>query len=568
MGKYSGEKTKYGPKRIKNPEDYDIDREDGEYSFQGDDGVYYYKIDYAAVKYDVFQTAPDIPAAGAFADSAKDSGDGSLNADILTGNIQDPDTGTANSDVLTGGSPDIGAGVSDEDNFAGDVQDFDTGAANSDVLTGGSPDTGAGVSVEDNSSGDSADTVADTAGREKKTVKKKSSHRIAVIIAAAAVCILAAFLAVFFLGENNTGNNGNGTADAETDPDAQTDANDGTDAGKPVVVRALTDSSTLEDDVFSTLTYSVEGVTYTRNVVEQTAEEPLAKNEATYVIKVNLATCVVTVYSAGTDGAETPVRSFACSPARDPYATPEGEFIIGDNAIWCLLEDSSEGQYALFITGDIEDGYLFHSVPYNTMDKGDLEWAEYNKLGSPASLGCIRVSVINARWLCENVGFGTKLVIYSDEDDDGPFGLPAVYFIPETVTETRGWDPTDPDPENPWHTYDFTLEVDSDAARSGITLKAGDTFDIRDYVTATDTYGHDLAEYVTYTAGDLQYGFSYETYTLEELQAEGLEDISQEDLISYDFTNITFNEEGTYELEVSLNIGPLTAQTVINVTVK
>ncbi len=471
---------------------------------------------------------------------------------------QNLNAGVPDDDVLT----DAGSGISDTDVLIDNVKNSGIGVPDADVLS---------EAVQDSDTGEPAGSAADASENKKTTAKKKSSHRIAVIIIAAAACILIAFGAVFSLSKSNTGNEssgGGGTADASNDPDDQPDADGDTDAGKPVVVRALTDSSSLENDVFSTLTYVIEGVTYTKNVVEQTSADPLAKNEGTYVIKVNLATCVVTVYSVGSDGTETPVRSFACSPARDPYATPEGEFITGDNAVWCLLEDSSEGQYALFITGDIEDGYLFHSVPYNTRDKGDLEWAEYNKLGSPASLGCIRVSVINARWLCENVGQGSKIVIYSDEDDNGPFGLPAVYFIPETVTEARGWDPTDPDPENPWHTYDFTLEVDSDAARSGVTLKAGDTFDIRDYVTATDAYGHDLAEYVTYVVDDLQYGFSYETYTLEELQAEGLEDISQEDLISYDFTNITFSEEGTYELEVSLNAGPLTAQTTITVTVK
>ena len=37
--------------------------------------------------------------------------------------------------------------------------------------------------------------------------------------------------------------------------------------------------------------------------------------------------------------------------------------------------------------------YLFHSVPYYSMNKGDLEDGQYNKLGDYASLGCVRMCV-------------------------------------------------------------------------------------------------------------------------------------------------------------------------------
>jgi lipoprotein-anchoring transpeptidase ErfK/SrfK len=62
------------------------------------------------------------------------------------------------------------------------------------------------------------------------------------------------------------------------------------------------------------------------------------------------------------------------------------------------------GQYACRITGSI----LFHSVPYEKQDKSTLEWWEYDKLGETASLGCIRLTVEDAKWIYDNCAKGTR----------------------------------------------------------------------------------------------------------------------------------------------------------------
>ena len=51
------------------------------------------------------------------------------------------------------------------------------------------------------------------------------------------------------------------------------------------------------------------------------------------------------------------------------------------------------------ITGNI----LFHSVPYTEKyNNASLEYWEYDKLGTSASLGCIRLTVKNAKWIYDN----------------------------------------------------------------------------------------------------------------------------------------------------------------------
>lgn len=54
--------------------------------------------------------------------------------------------------------------------------------------------------------------------------------------------------------------------------------------------------------------------------------------------------------------------------------------------------------------------YLFHSVPVD--QQGDYKLDEAAKLGrQPASHGCVRLSVPDAKWLYEQLPVGTKIVI-------------------------------------------------------------------------------------------------------------------------------------------------------------
>ncbi len=85
---------------------------------------------------------------------------------------------------------------------------------------------------------------------------------------------------------------------------------------------------------------------------------------------------------------------------------------MGDRSEWCLMVDGTWGQYAYRINGPI----MFHSVPYYEREKDTLEYDEYNKLGEAASLGCVRLSVIDAKWIFDNCKWGTEVEIYDDED--------------------------------------------------------------------------------------------------------------------------------------------------------
>ena len=165
-----------------------------------------------------------------------------------------------------------------------------------------------------------------------------------------------------------------------------------------------------------------------------------------YCIAVNRKQGVVVVYGKDANGKFTqPVKSFVCSCGKPNTPTPIGTYKTSDQYTWRALDGGVYGQYATRITGHI----LFHSVPYYQQDKGTLEAEEYNKLGSPASAGCVRLTVRDAKWIYDNCPAGTIVTIYADGNLREPLIKPT--SIKLDLNDNRSyWDPTDPDVANPW----------------------------------------------------------------------------------------------------------------------
>lgn len=165
-----------------------------------------------------------------------------------------------------------------------------------------------------------------------------------------------------------------------------------------------------------------------------------------YYIKVNKKTCTVTVYIVEESGKLTPYKAMVCSIGRTGHDTPEGEgYKTTDYYDWRLMVDNTYGRYAVRFNGSI----MFHSVPYYMSKKDSLEWQDYNKLGKPASLGCIRLAVADAKWIFDNCKRGTKVDVYSGPESTDPLGKPEPIKL-DTSSEYRDWDPTDLTAENPW----------------------------------------------------------------------------------------------------------------------
>ena len=170
-------------------------------------------------------------------------------------------------------------------------------------------------------------------------------------------------------------------------------------------------------------------------LVQDVRKKLTKKQKQSYQIKVNRTACCVTVYAKdGKKGYTIPVVSFICSTGG---ATPVGDFKTKDKLRWHELMGPCWGQWCAHITSSI----LFHSVPYNSpYNNRSLDVKGYNKLGTMASHGCIRLTAGDAKWIYDNCSVGTKVTIYNNDKDPGPFDKPKAQKLKSGHT----WDPTDP----------------------------------------------------------------------------------------------------------------------------
>ncbi|MBQ1555546.1 MAG: L,D-transpeptidase, partial [Clostridia bacterium] len=178
----------------------------------------------------------------------------------------------------------------------------------------------------------------------------------------------------------------------------------------------------------SNTTTSASKTTTTTKATEQGGSSP-------YFITVYKGSQSTVVYGKNSNGAYTRiVKIFTCSTGRSSSPTRIGTYHIRAKYRWRWLVGGVYGQW----NSSISSSYLFHSVPYYKQDASTLENEEYDKLGTPASKGCIRMCVRDCKWIYDNCPIGTEVSIVNDS---GPAGS----GVPRRRTDEAysGWDPSD-----------------------------------------------------------------------------------------------------------------------------
>lgn len=211
-----------------------------------------------------------------------------------------------------------------------------------------------------------------------------------------------------------------------------------------------------------------------------TNKTPQSKNP--YYIKVNRQANCVTIYTKNENGEYTvPVKAMVCSVGKTAGSTPAGVFKISARYTWRALYGNQYGQYSVRFNGSI----LFHSVPYAKQSKDSLKTDYYNRLGVADSMGCVRLTCADAKWIYDNCANGTVVEVY-DSPDPGPLGKPSAPKI-DVNSPYKGWDPTDPDPKNPWKNQKPIL-----SGVKNITTDCGVAVDLLSGVSAKDANGNVL----------------------------------------------------------------------------
>lgn len=157
--------------------------------------------------------------------------------------------------------------------------------------------------------------------------------------------------------------------------------------------------------------------------------------KSSYYITVNRKNCVVTIFAPNKNGDYViPVKAMTCSVGKASTQTPTGTYNTSAKYRWAELMGPSYGQYCTRIVG----GVLFHSVAGYNKTSYNLSASDYNKLGQPASHGCVRLCVRDAKWIYDNCKIGTTVKIMDSSID--------IFSKPKTIKikSSQHYDPTDP----------------------------------------------------------------------------------------------------------------------------
>jgi hypothetical protein len=203
-------------------------------------------------------------------------------------------------------------------------------------------------------------------------------------------------------------------------------------------------------------------------------------------IELNRAACTVTIYlyDEETGKYDIPVKSCPVSVGRDVSSTgsssslststsftPLGDYSICSNGtavkytLKPMYEPNGSTVYSRWCTHVVGNIY-FHSIAVGSDTHYGLSSYTYNKLGSPASAGCIRMMVADAKWIYDYVKTGTEVkILKGDSSHPGPFGKPKTI----KTTSSIHYDPTDP------AVPDSRKKADYKAGRiSGYMTKSGE----------------------------------------------------------------------------------------------
>ncbi|MCG2789959.1 MAG: L,D-transpeptidase [Actinomycetia bacterium] len=124
-------------------------------------------------------------------------------------------------------------------------------------------------------------------------------------------------------------------------------------------------------------------------------------NPDNFRIDVNLTAQLVSVYYN-----DNLIKSLRCSSGTAETPTVTGTFTTNQKIYYAWVPRFNQGAYYWV---RFYGAYLFHSVPFDKNRNMIAE--EANKIGTPASHGCVRMALEDAKWFYEMLPLGIKVTI-------------------------------------------------------------------------------------------------------------------------------------------------------------
>jgi len=182
-----------------------------------------------------------------------------------------------------------------------------------------------------------------------------------------------------------------------------------------------------------------------------------------FFLEVDKTKNVVSVYAADKNGEYTILlHQMICSTEIEPGEFPDGMYYLsskGTRQEWKEMPSDEGNQYVQFAC-EITDDFMFYSVPYASPDNNALIDKQYNALGTSCTDGGICMTVEGAKWIFDHCPSGTPVQIMRSDTYDAAL----IEKIRPSVP-LYGWDPTDPDPDNPY--YDSVLQKQAYVSAAG-----------------------------------------------------------------------------------------------------
>lgn len=196
-------------------------------------------------------------------------------------------------------------------------------------------------------------------------------------------------------------------------------------------------------------------------VTDLTSIMKLKKGNNNLKIVVNRAACCVTIYAYDSQKKSyiIPVKTCTVSVGRDIATTsgaaglntsssytPLGSYSISSNgqaskfSLKSMSEPDGSTVYARWASHIVGNVY-FHAVAVGSQSHFALNPTTYNRLGSAASAGCIRMTVADAKWIYDYAAVGSVVKIEKgNSKKPGPLGKEATIKVSGSIN----YDPTDP----------------------------------------------------------------------------------------------------------------------------
>ena len=97
------------------------------------------------------------------------------------------------------------------------------------------------------------------------------------------------------------------------------------------------------------------------------------------------------------------VKYWDCGPGTVYTPTPTGQYTVTGRGY------SFGHGYTCYYYTQFYGDYLFHSSPYYVNSNRIMD----PTMGVPSSAGCVRLEIQNAKWIYDNIPYGTKVVTYN-----------------------------------------------------------------------------------------------------------------------------------------------------------